>query len=120
MDHELDRMLTPVKVNHEDRAARAALATYLDENSLHHDAEENRTHRGGSPSMAKVAIKTPSRKETDPAEVAAISKKSTAGRTNTSARSGRRDGRTARRPTVMPSEFLRVKSDAASSSSNRI
>ena len=50
MDPELDRMLTPVKVNPEDSAAREALATYLDENSLHHDSEANRTHlRGTAP-----------------------------------------------------------------------
>jgi len=41
MDHELDSMLTPVKVNPEDSAAREALATYLTRRNLHHDAEPN-------------------------------------------------------------------------------
>jgi len=41
MDPELDRMLTPVKVNPKDRAAREALATYLTRRNLHHDAEPN-------------------------------------------------------------------------------
>ena len=48
MDYELDSMLTPVKVNPEDSAARAALATYLTRRNLHHDAEGNLTNLRGT------------------------------------------------------------------------
>ena len=76
MDHELDRMLTPVKVKPEDRAAREALANYLDENSLHHDAEANLSllrgtgpvvfHRHSGDHLVMVSPKVPEASHSGP------------------------------------------------------